>query len=96
MTFNEYGYLQGEIPAECVADCSHQGACDDDVAFWVRKLGFEEAIAAARPQAVSYLRDFGAWDDLDTASNETLAQRILWTACCDVRESGEPWIGLVH
>lgn len=96
LTFNQYGHLSGQLPNECVTDCSHSGACDSDVEYWVNKLHFTEAIEAVRELAVRHLREYGAWDDLDTADTETLAQRILWIAAGDVKESGEPWYGLGH
>ena len=47
-------------------------------------------------QEITYLKDFGAWDDLQTADAETLAQRVLWIAAGDQDESGEPWLGMMH
>ncbi len=43
----------------------------------------------------TYLGEFGAWDDLESAEIDTLANRVLWTACCDIAEQGE-WGGLCH
>jgi hypothetical protein len=96
LTFNEQGLLIGTIPAECVQECSSQGSVDAAVEYWVNRLHFDEAITPVRDKAIAYLRDYGAWEDLDRADDETLAQRILWTACCDVKENGEPWLGLTH
>lgn len=94
LSFNEYGYISGQLPNQCVEDCSHSGACDSDVEHWVNKLHFAEALEPHRERAISYLREYGAWDDLETADMDTLAQRILWTAACDVRETGEHWFGI--
>ena len=90
--FSEYGEFLGTLPAECVDDCSMPG-CDasDPVAYWRKRLDFQ----VPRELAVRYLRDFGAWDDLATVEDATLANRVLWIACGDIRENGE-WLGLIH
>ena len=74
-----------QIPAECIADCSHSGACDDAVEFWQRKLDF----TVDRTSAEKYLRQTGGWtaDELATEDDITLNRRVLWLACCDLNES---------
>ena len=85
-----YGWLWGEIPAACVDACSASGDVSASVSDWVKRLSFEPP----RALAISYLSEFGAWDDLETATPETLAERVLWIACGDISEQGE-WSGLV-
>ena len=46
-------------------------------------------------QAIRYLREYGAWENLETDTDRELAERVLWLACCDIREQGE-WFGLIH
>lgn len=98
--FNQYGHFTGEIPAECVADCSQPGQdASADVEQWLEKLDF----AVPRDMAIRYLKEFGAWplesDDYDRGledmSDSELAATVLWIACGDIKEQGE-WIGLVH
>ena len=89
--FDQYGNFNGEIPAECVADCTTPGQdADESVTYWRTRLDF----SVPRDLAIRYLKDFGAWDDLAEASDTTLAERCLWIACGDIRENGE-WFGLV-
>ena len=99
----KYGWLQKDIPEECVMDCSGPGRKDDAVAYWVDELKFyipQPLIEKAK----NYLREFGAWeeDELDQwAETEDvehqLAQHILWCFCCDLREgnveAGELYLG---
>lgn len=93
ITFDlKYGWLaSGQFPADCIETCSASGRNDEAVEYWVQKLSFNPP----RDLMARYLKEYGAWDDLDTADDETLAQRVLWTACHDIREQGE-WFGLVH
>ena len=99
----KYGFLQKDIPEECVMDCSGPGRKDDAVAYWVDELKFyipQPLIEKAK----NYLREFGAWEEeeLDQwAETEDvehqLAQHILWCFCCDLREgnleAGELYLG---
>jgi len=88
--FDEYGQFLGEIPEECVKDCSRPGDAYVPVLFWVNELDFNVPPALAR----EYLSSFGAWEDLETCNQETLNERVLWLACCEIHEEGE-WLGLI-
>lgn len=88
--FNEYGHFLGEIPANAVDACTIGGQdASPYVREWIDTLDF----TVPRDLAVKYLREFGAWDDLDTASLDEITERVFWTACGDIKESGE-WYGL--
>jgi hypothetical protein len=91
--FDDYGnYIGPELPLECVHDCSGPGERSEDVKFWAEALGF----TVPRELAIRHLRGYGAWseDELNDTDDETLAHRVLWLACCDIRENGD-WFGLV-
>lgn len=88
---DDNGYYTGGIPDEALKECSAQGSVDPGVEYWRTTLGF----TVPRDLAIRYLREFGAWDDLDTVDQETLDRRVLWMACCDLKESGD-WMGAVH
>lgn len=91
-----YGWLNaGQFPAECIEACSASGSVDESVDIWVLRLDLVKALEPVRALAERYLKEFGAWDDLSTCELSTIAQRVLWVACCDIREEGE-WPGLVH
>jgi len=93
ITFHpKYGHLaSGRFPADCIESCAASGDCTEAVEYWQSRLNFNPP----RDLMERYLKEYGAWDDLQTASDDTLAQRILWIACCDIREQGE-WSGLNH
>ena len=77
--FDSIGQLTKELPDDCILDCSHQGACDADVSYWVDELGFE----VPSEKAKAYLKGFGAWDDdeLDEMTDRELAEKVLWIFC---------------
>lgn len=89
--FDEHGNYIGRLPDECVADCSGSGSVDESVEYWVRKLDFD----VPEPQAFQWLKDYGAWDDDERRDHDANVRRVLWLACCDIKETGE-WFGLVH
>lgn len=92
ISFTKEGWLaSGHIPAMCIEDCSASGDVTESVKFWVRRLSF----APPRDLTERYLKEFGAWEDLKTADDETLAMRVLWSACCEISEQGD-WAGLIH
>jgi hypothetical protein len=94
--FDRNGYMiRGHFPKDCVSECAQSGQVADYVADWRDTLGFDRSIAPVRDQAIRYLREHGAWDDFGVASLETLADRVLWLACCEIKESGQ-WLGMVH
>lgn len=88
--FENSGEFVGEIPVDCVKACTHAGDCSADVVSWADILNFE----VPAPLARNYLYGFGAWDDLENCSQSTLNERVLWLACCEIKENGE-WFGLI-
>ena len=89
--FDHHGWLTEQLPSDCVLECSAAGAVDEAVAYWIKELDFD----VPEPQAARWLKEFGAWDEEELANHDDNVQRVLWLACCDIKENGE-WFGLVH
>lgn len=89
--FDENGNLIRRIPKQAVIDCSHSGRCDDDVIFWIKKLNF----SAPRQKAISFLSEYGAWENLENDSDDDINNRVFWLLCGDIKENGECF-GLNH
>lgn len=96
--FNEYGHFIGKLSPECVRECSaHMGF--EAVTKWRRQLDFQ----VPRELAIEWLASTGGWpkqsDKWSAGLNEmddaTLAGKVLWLACCDIRALGE-WSGICH
>lgn len=102
--FDETGQFMAHLPEACIQDCSASGDVKPAVSGWRELLGF----CVPRRKAIEYLVEFGCWsdDELNSMSDEELAERCLWTACNDiVEERRSPdrdpdeavnWIGLIH
>lgn len=74
-----------ELPQDCIDACSHSGDCTADVQAWRESLPFE---IEDREKVICGLLGYGAWDreELDALSDEELAEKVLWLACCDFSE----------
>lgn len=83
-TFN---YLEFEMPVDAVRECHHQGACDDDVYRWQRKLNLN----LDREKMILELGEYGAWSDaeLNALENQELEQKLIWIAAGDIQDRGE-------
>lgn len=94
MTFNQYGHYVGQrFPDECIEECSASGRVDESVEYWQKKLSFH----VPRERAIKWLAETGGWtrEELGELDNDNIARKVLWLACCDIKESGE-WFGLTN
>lgn len=89
--FDSEGYFIGKIPNNVIVVCSFVG----DVSWAVESCQQEIDFNCPQKLAREYLKEFGAWDDLDTVSDTIINQRVLWIACNELKENDE-WLGLVH
>lgn len=73
-----------DLPDEAVSDCSHTGACDEDVFVWSKAIPRPDEIT---PDALrSELKEYGAWDSDELADDDTNWQRIIWLAAGNIKE----------
>jgi len=71
------------LSQEAADDCSAPGQdASESCAYWLSRVEWLATADTLR----SHLREYGAWDDLDTADEDTLRSRALWVAACDCRE----------
>lgn len=73
-----------DLPEQCITDCSASGDVAGAVEHWQRSLPFNVEPEVAR----ECLARTGGWDrdELEGEDPATLAQRVLWLACCDFSE----------
>lgn len=83
-----YELLRDDVPPECITDIARSGRNDDAVEHWRTRLGF----TVDRLRAIACLRGYGAWDDLDTTDDDTLARRVLWLAAWNFREGDDVFV----
>lgn len=90
-----FGYFDGlrgngiEMTYEDALSGSHQGSCDEDVAYLVQKPAIAAQLDAIGADAIrAGLKDSGAYDAEELADDEQNRHRAVWFACCDIRENG--------
>jgi hypothetical protein len=79
-TFNRF---EIEMPVEAVNDCHHQGACDEDVEYWQRKIDLSHI---SDEKLSAELKEYGAWDADELSDREANERRIIWLAAGNIQE----------
>jgi hypothetical protein len=67
---------------QAALDCSHGGACDDDVAYWAKRL----KVKASADDIRAELKEYGAWDADELADDDQNLHRIIWIAAGQIKE----------
>jgi hypothetical protein len=75
------------LTREQAKQCSHQGDCLPDVLAVLPNVTWLCDDAELRRM----LDEYGAWDDLETCTQDTLRQRALWCACNDINEQPDDY-----
>ena len=66
---------------------SHQGRCDDDIAALRAEPYIAAQLNALDPDRVRReQKEYGAWEPEELADHDANLSRLLWCACCDIRE----------
>ena len=73
-----------DLPDQAVGDCSHSGACDQDVAHWSTRIDRPAEITPEKLAAE--LREYGAWDVWELADDSANWQRLIWIAAGNIQE----------
>lgn len=79
----DYTVYITDLPREMIEDCSRGGMdATTELEYWIKKLG----ITVNQEKAKNLLRGIGAWDDLETVSEEEITKRTMWITCGDFSE----------
>ena len=81
INYHGYDFNTELLSKETIDDCSHAGACDDDVEFWLTKIDFVFTGSLSE-----YLRSIGAWEKDELENEEANLSRFLWLVCGDLSE----------
>ena len=80
----QFNRFEITLPEQAVKDCSHSGACDDDVEYWESRIGI---LITVDPELIrSELKDYGAWDDKELSDDKANRQRIIWLAAGQIQD----------
>lgn len=84
--WSEYGEFLGQLPMDCIMDCSHSGKCDSEVEYWTDQLAFADGLPIDK--AIEFISEYGAWDreELSQKSPEEIAQIVLWIFCGNLKD----------
>lgn len=83
--------LTGGLPLEIwpghVESCSGPGPQDENIRY-LRRMPYiaNQLDAMDQDEVRRSLREYGAWDAGELADHGANLDRILWIACCDLRE----------
>lgn len=86
-TMNHTAYFNRftlELPDAAVADCSHQGPCDEDVAHWSPRIERPAEITA--DALAAELKEYGAWEPEDLADDLANWHRLIWLAAGNIKD----------
>lgn len=84
------GGLELKVKTQDAIDCSHVGDCAQDVMWLSNEKYISDQREKINPNEIrSELNDYGCWDDDELADDDANWQRILWIACCDIRDQSE-------
>lgn len=82
------GRIELSITLDQAQGASHQGQCDEDVQALSEDTDISSQLEQIEPSTLrATLKEYGAWDADELADHEVNLQRILWLACCDIREN---------
>lgn len=85
MQIAQFNRFEIEMPDQAVTDCSHSGACDEDVSFWAPKITRDNE--RCTPESLrAELSEYGAWDDEELSDDGENWKRIVWLAAGNIRE----------
>lgn len=66
---------------------SHQGQCIEDVKALAALPAIKAQLNKIPTEDIRLeLREYGAWSDVELLNDQENIYRILWLACCDIRE----------
>jgi len=66
---------------------SHQGKCDDDVAYLLTLPKIKRQLAKISDEVLmAELSEYGAWDGIELANRADNEARIIWIAAGNIRE----------
>jgi len=84
-----FNIVDFDLPENAVIDCHHQGACDEDVAYWQKKLDLQ----LDREDMIKELKEYGAWEEkeLQALDNSSLEEKLIWLGAGNIQDQDEDW-----
>jgi hypothetical protein len=87
MPYALFNRFELEMSLDDAESASHQGQCDDDVAYLVKKSDIAAQLAAIKPEDIAAeLEEYGAWDEEELADEAQNLHRLVWIAAGNITE----------
>lgn len=84
---NGSGLIELNITKAQAMQGAHQGQCDNDIAALRQVKAIARQLEKLSTEAVlNELREYGAWDSTEINDHDENLTRLLWCACCDIKE----------
>ena len=81
------GRIELQITKAQAAQGSHPGPCDRDIKELRKVPAIRRQLAKLnRDHVARELQEYGAWSADELAEHDENLDRLLWVACCDIRE----------
>ena len=81
------GRIEFQLTKKQVLNGSYRGHLDNDIAELLKLPSIKKQLSNINPDIIkSELKGYGAWDDIELSNHDNNLARILWIACCDIRE----------
>ena len=85
-----FNHFTIEMSKEQAVSASHQGQCDDDVAYLVLNPTIQEQLASIPDDDLAAeLSEYGAWDEKELLDRMENDQRIIWIAAGNINDEKE-------
>jgi hypothetical protein len=82
------GRIELQITKAQALSAAHSGECDADVLALSKVPTIARQLKKIDSETLqNELREYGAWDATELQDHDQNLQRLLWCACCDIREN---------
>lgn len=86
--FDDIGRMYLEFNQSQVDKCSHQGKCYNDCKAVAEQIRDQLSVYTLDEKIV-ILSETGAWEENELQNENETNLKIVWLACCDIKEDPE-------
>jgi hypothetical protein len=81
------GLIEFQLTKQQVLKGDHQGDCKSDIIELMKLPSIKKIMSNLDKDLLKReLKELGAWDEIELCNHDDNLKRILWIACCDIKE----------